>query len=1080
MNRQRIISSSRKHYRRYYRLVVVAITIMVAVLTGSLLLGDSVRATLSERVDERLGSAETVITSGMGVMDERVLLSPILANAHGYLLTQGFVSADGKMIPVYVWGTDTDSIADGEALINEPLYNILSPNTKPSTLNTKPHLALHLPAHSLVPKGSLFVSKAYSTQMRVSIKGVKDVKEGGNILLKNEQTRPLNVFVNRKQLCMAMQLVGKVNVILADDYLTEDMLASVWKPEYSGFHVTDSTLTYDGVFIPDEIVRAYSPHTTYLAYLVNEIICKTDTMPYSFVTATNRWKGEPLSGRDMILSDYAAKRLHVSVGDSVRMAYFHANDLKNLETKEMKMRVKAIAPLSDFMGDSLLTANFPGLTNVDKCTDWDSDLPINMDHIHKSDEDFWHRYRQTPKAIVAYDAVKADWSNSFGSATALRFDSKVEGQRSKVRGERLGVRVKGKVESGKRGQKTLTSNPSTLTSPPTQGDSGGILNSTPSTLNSKLSVFNLQRQNGMLLANSGTDFSGLFMALGFFIILSAILLMLNPLTEMYAQRSDELRLYAQLGFTHRTIRWLMFRESFSIILLASPLGVLTGVLYSAFKLWLLGNVWSGATHTEGFTLHVNALTLFLGWLIGIIVCALSLWGWLWNRVKGRGQRSKGRGKRLGVRVKGKVESGKREQETLTSNPSTLNSPPTQGDSGGLLNSTPSTLNSKLSICLCLCLGLVLCNVLWLHNMVVFIICGLMWIVSFGFLSPKHHRLAFYSLALGVFAVFAVGLNRPDFSDKDKIASATGGYDLYVDCRVPVQYDLNNGDVKRKLSLLDLPSDTHILQFLRHEQDEASCMNLNRVVTPTVLGTDIGAMQDFGIAETRCDLPCVYVDEEALTWSMNMAVGDTIIYKDGNGNDAPVLIAGTYPTGILHGNAIMSRKDFRSLWPRESGTGVMLVKTRNPDAASEVLSVAMSEYGLDIHSTQERLRMFFEVTDTYLLIFLTLGALGLLLGIFCLIIVVRKNLVASQTTIELYICIGFTKARIRQILFRENIITPLFAVLTGASGAMVSLIGNGWQGIGFGTMLIALLALIVICVSLIYGIRGMIQQLTINN
>jgi putative ABC transport system permease protein len=53
--------------------------------------------------------------------------------------------------------------------------------------------------------------------------------------------------------------------------------------------------------------------------------------------------------------------------------------------------------------------------------------------------------------------------------------------------------------------------------------------------------------------------------------------------------------------------------------------VLAGLLYSALILWLLGNVWSGATHTEGFVLHVNALTLILGWLIGVLVCALSLW-----------------------------------------------------------------------------------------------------------------------------------------------------------------------------------------------------------------------------------------------------------------------------------------------------------------------------------------------------------------------------------------------------------------------------------------------------------------------
>ena len=597
-----IISSSRKYYRRYYRLVVIAVIIMMAVLTGSLLLGDSVRGTLSDRVDERLGTAETILTSGTGFMDEKIMQSPLLANAHGYLLTQGFLSVDGKLIPVYIWGTDTDTITMGEALINEPLSNIL---ISPSGAGGATQIALHLPAHSLVPSGSLFVSKSYSTQMRVSIKGVKSVKDGGNILLKNEQTRPLNVFVNRKQLGTTMQLEGKINIILSDDFITERQIESVCEPEFMGFHFTDSTLTYDGVFIPDEIVHACNPYTTYLAYLVNEIICKTDTVPYSFVTAVSRWKGAPLSGREIILSDYAANRLHVGVGDSVRMAYFIARDMKNLETKEQIFRVRAVEPLSAFIGDSLLTADFPGLTNVERCSDWDSDLPIKMDHIHKRDEDFWYKYRQTPKAIVAYDAVRADWSNSFGTATALRFEGPSHPP------------LKGGI---RRDVKS-----------PFKGDLEGLLNSNPSTLNSKPSTLNSKpmvihpREQGMFLANSGTDFSSLFMALGFFIILSAILLMQNPLMEMYAQRKDELQLYAQLGFTKRTIQRIMYHETFSVILFASPFGVLAGLLYSALILWLLGNVWSGATHTEGFVLHVNALTLILGWLIGVLVCALSLW-----------------------------------------------------------------------------------------------------------------------------------------------------------------------------------------------------------------------------------------------------------------------------------------------------------------------------------------------------------------------------------------------------------------------------------------------------------------------
>ena len=57
---------------------------------------------------------------------------------------------------------------------------------------------------------------------------------------------------------------------------------------------------------------------------------------------------------------------------------------------------------------------------MERCTDWDSDLPIQMDLITDEDERYWDLFRSTPKAIIAYDAVVGDWGNAYGSATAIR------------------------------------------------------------------------------------------------------------------------------------------------------------------------------------------------------------------------------------------------------------------------------------------------------------------------------------------------------------------------------------------------------------------------------------------------------------------------------------------------------------------------------------------------------------------------------------------------------------------------------------------------------------------------------------
>ena len=332
------ISHSRKYYRRFYRLVVFAVILMMAVLTGSLLLGDSVRGTLVQRVSERLGKTETIITSGTGFMSDNLTRHPLMAHAKGVLLVDGFVSVDDKLLPVYVWGTDTDMLPEGEVMVNEPLHK---------KLGNRQDMVLHLPVRNLVPSGSLFVTKSYATQMRVHVAGVKSVEEGGNLLLKNEQTLPLNVFINRQDLAEKMELEGKINLVLSENVIKEEQLAACWTPELSGIHLTDSSLTSDAVFIPKGIVDGSS--TIYFSYFVNELIHASDTIVYSFVTAVNEWQGEPLDGLDIILSDYAAERLHVHVGDSVSMSYFTAKHLKNLDTREKTLKVKRIVPLLSFI-----------------------------------------------------------------------------------------------------------------------------------------------------------------------------------------------------------------------------------------------------------------------------------------------------------------------------------------------------------------------------------------------------------------------------------------------------------------------------------------------------------------------------------------------------------------------------------------------------------------------------------------------------------------------------------------------------------------------------------------------------------
>jgi len=309
-----------KAYRRYYILIVASALIMTAVITGSLSTGDSVRNTLTERVKQRLGNTESVIFS------KNSFFSDDLARPFGrpVLLVNGFVSFNGRNIPVMVWGLDS--------ILGAQINRTLAEEIR----QTGGEIVLRLPATGLAPSGSLFVTKNYTTSARFSVTAIKETKDGGDISLKNEQITPCNVFVNRKELASLLKIDGKINLVLSPKYITEDDLAKVWTPLTSGISVENNTVRSDRIFLQKEVVDeicSVTPDKTLnvnriFAYLANSLSHGSDTVPYSFVAATDVYGSLTLAHDDIILSDYTAKRLNAAKGDTVGMTFFLSKDLK--------------------------------------------------------------------------------------------------------------------------------------------------------------------------------------------------------------------------------------------------------------------------------------------------------------------------------------------------------------------------------------------------------------------------------------------------------------------------------------------------------------------------------------------------------------------------------------------------------------------------------------------------------------------------------------------------------------------------------------------------------------------------------
>jgi putative ABC transport system permease protein len=961
MKLNELIKADIQAYRRYYMLIMAATLIMVAVITGSFVTGDSVRNTLVDRVEQRLGNTESIIISKNSFFSETLVDTSVFGNeANAVLLVNGFVSDAGRYIPVMVWGIDKYPVDKGEAKINRTLANELTSNDR--------DLVLRLPATGLMPSGSLFVTKNYTTSARLKINAVTESAAGGDLNLKNEQTIPCNVFVNRAELASILGIEGKINLILSPDKVTDRDLNKVWTPEMSGITVTGNSVTSDKVFLQNELVATlYKPGINRIfSYMANSLVHDSDTIPYSFVTAVDFYDAQTVENGEVILSDYAAERLKAGVGDSISMTFFVSEDLKILHEKEISLRVAKITDVNKLYADSVLSSNFPGLTDVERCTDWNSDMPVDMSRITKDDEDYWTRYRSTPKALVTYAAVAPLWSNSCGCATAL------------------------------------------------------LMSETPDLSRLTYSMTGIQiiypKETGLNAAVNGIDFASLFLSLGFFIIISAVLLLLVPLSEMLFSRRNELSLLSALGFPRRRIIEIVWKELCRMTILASLFGVVAGLLYTVLTVTLLNTLRNDAVHTGGFRFHADLGTFFslsnLNSQLSIpagLVIVLSV---------------------LRIALARAVRN--------------VNKPPK-------ICPKTSKVQTLFSIRRLICSDLRF--------------------------NRKRTWLSFAALASGVLIVFSTGLNRRGFTDGAQLQSGTGGYSLWCENSVPVYHNLNTAEGRDKLALGDLPNDVKILQILRYGADDASCLNLNKVSQPTVLGIDFREMKnsDFRISrsiypsgvdvfETACkmsgDTVCpALIDETVLLWGLQMKIGDTVHYKNSLGKTIKLQLVATLQNSVFQGNLLIDKRLFSKIWNDITGSETALVKAKETQTAEvkRLLETALSEYGARVTATSQRLKEFNSVTDTYLTIFLVLGGLGLLIGLACFIIVVRKDLASRTEQIALLRSLGFTDSKIARLLTAENRIVPVAAI---AAGFLISLtaVAGGTGNVSPGVWLTALVLL----------------------
>jgi len=319
------------------------------------------------------------------------------------------------------------------------------------------------------------------------------------------------------------------------------------------------------------------------------------------------------------------------------------------------------------------------------------------------------------------------------------------------------------------------------------------------------------------------------------------------------------------------------------------------------------------------------------------------------------------------------------------------------------------------------------------------------------LKKRRTITAVALLAIGTFSVIITGANRKTFYGTENTRkSGTGGFLCWAESTVPVLYNLNSPEGKEKYGLTDESALQNVtfLQMLRLNGNDASCLNLNQVSQPAILGVDpwyFDNQQSFSFLKLEpsvnsqhpwLDLnrPLAhgvipgYADQTVIQWGLRKKVGDTLLYLDESGNSLKVVIMGGLDNSVFQGNILVSAALFRKYFPSVGGSRVMLINGDFSDRTkiSERIEYLFQDYGMVVTPTSERLAQFNAVENTYLSVFMMLGGLGIAIGTIGLGIVLLRNLIERKQEIALYQAIGFNHNYILKLILTEN----LFILLAG--------------------------------------------------
>ncbi|MFO1062412.1 MAG: FtsX-like permease family protein [Pirellulales bacterium] len=1034
----RLVVRSLQAYRAAHLALALGAAAATAVILGALVVGDSVRGSLRRVVTDRLAQTETVLLSqkffapatlqgAANAAEERGgRISPLIMIPSGSAerIKDQETTRSGH---VQVVGTDAafwEHVARKEKIkplnadevyINQSLADELD-------AVVGDEITIRFAKGSAVPPDNPLGRRddASESLPRQRVVGVLPDDSIGSFEIRPAQSVPHNVFVHLETLQGVLEQNGRVNgalTILPSDMSSADAdspqpsrsqelcdamnLALQPSLEDFGFKLerhrrvfpdeargeksdAASKVIFDYYQIRSDqlimdresteaLMQALTPFQPKrsMTYLINDIVSLDKSSPsqphasYSIAVGIEGFERPYLSEmpegqirrNECWVNRWLADRLELKIGSLFQMTFYKPETVDGRkESMTDEMRVVGIldftepaqpyrrnrpavyeAPPTEF-NDPGLTPTVPGVTDQDSISKWD--LPFELTYkVSDEDDQYWNNHRLTPKIFLTYATAIREFRSRFGETTAIHVNAEDV--------ESIDL-LRSKAEQALLHTKTAVG-----------------LQFTP--------VRSLQLQ----AASGTTPFDGLFLALSFFVIVSALMLISLLFRLGLEQRAAEWGLYLATGFTVGRLRKIILAETLVTAAVGAALGVALGLGYAWLMILGLETWWVGAVGSRFLDFYVAPLSLTVGISVGGIVSLLTVVLSL-RSLKSKQPLHLLRG---------------RWQESVS------------GDRSGNQAVLAGAGFSAFAGCGCMIFGMTQAG---MAQAGLFFGCGMLLLIA-GLLSIVYllrtgkglgnaHRglmpLAWSSLSrnpgrsvlsIGLLSIACFLISSMSVFQIAPDASGSGGYDLIAETAQPIYQNISSHRVRQEV-LSDADSESirqmSAISFRVKPGEDASCNNMFQVSRPTILGVPFALtieqreqpldkafqwaarisdsslpweeLQNQGIGTEESPVPVV-IDQATAAWSLKQGasigaitkiqIDDRLIY---------FRTVGLLSNSVLQGKLIISTDNFLRLFPEVNGYQFFLIrsKQKDPRKVIAVLENGWSDEGMDVSSSHD--------------------------------------------------------------------------------------------------------------------------------